>query len=98
MLACFPFSEPEEMHGALFRGFELNVFVDGATANLRNLPDLASKTTRLEGYAPTLPHDPGVRAFDVRFVGRRSECEDATSPLIIVDRMISSKLREVSQS
>jgi hypothetical protein len=97
VLACFPFSTPEKIEGALYRGFELNVFVESGRASLRDLPKPDDRTTSLEFYTPDDPHDPLTRVYDVQFICRRSQC-DMIAPRhwVIPDRIISSKLREIS--
>jgi hypothetical protein len=95
-LACLPFSKPERIEGAWYWGFELNSFLEGGRASLKNLEAAQRSRTSLEFYDPHLPADGRVRAMAVQFIGRRSQCRMYPDHLIIVDHMISSAVKAVS--
>lgn len=94
LLACFPFSKPEEISGAWYVGFELNDFVEGEPPSRREIQPATSNTgTELWFVEPNVPVDGNVRVLQMRLVGRRSECPMYPGHIIIVDRVISRKLK-----
>jgi hypothetical protein len=111
LLACFPFSKTERMSGAWVVGFETNSFYEGAKASADYLrfertPNPDPGDVRVTHHAtlvlepksgPALPDDGKLRVLQVDFIGRREKCPilppDHT---IIVDRILSATIREVS--
>jgi len=94
LLACFPFSKPEEINGAWYVGFELNDFAEGESPSRRATERAGSGAgTELWFVEPNVPVDGKVRVLQMQLVGRRSECPMYPGHIIIVDRVISRKLK-----
>jgi hypothetical protein len=95
LLSCFPFSKPQNINGAWYVGFETNVFLEGQRAKA-GVPRFGAGHTELE-YDDRGPNDGRLRAFDVRLIGRRSECPMGyPEQKIIVDKMADRVLRFVT--
>ena len=93
LLACLPFSKPEEIGGTWYSGFELNAFYEGAKID-RPLPALPGPVKASLEYDPHLPNDGHLRVLQMQLIGRRSQCPISDSEhVIIVDRVISSTIK-----
>jgi hypothetical protein len=104
LLACIPFSKPETIEGSWVVGFEANSFYEGEPASPVTLkryltlsldkPDPPS-TYAILVFNPDVPVDGKLRAFQIRFVGRRAKCPVGPEHEIVVDRVLSRTLKGV---
>jgi hypothetical protein len=96
LLACFPFSKPENIEGAWYFGFELNAFYEDMPAPTVYRDPPGPADTSLE-YDPHLPNDGNVRVLQMQVIGRRSQCPmGLPEHIILVDRVIASSVKAVA--
>jgi hypothetical protein len=95
LLACLPFSEPQEIRGLWLYGFEQNVFLEGLTVSTLDERKPPRTYAQLQSYDPHLPLDGRSSMLQMKLIGRRSLCPIFPGEWIVVDRVLSKSIEKV---